>query len=53
MNEVKNKKKEKITMPCGLCIEEGRSKAAVFNGTRAQIANHVKIAHKGKMFGGK
>lgn len=49
----KDKKKEKITMPCGLCIEEGRSKEATFNGTRAQIKRHVEIAHKGKTLGGK
>lgn len=48
-----NKKKNKVTMDCGLCIEEGRSKQAAFNGTRAQIKKHVETAHKGKTFGGK
>lgn len=46
----KEKKKEKITMPCGLCVEEGRSKNTIFNGTRAQIQNHIKTAHKGKIW---
>lgn len=43
-----NKKKKKETMDCGLCIEEGRSKQAAFNGTRAQIRKHVETTHKSK-----